>query len=118
MTIDEAIRHCRETARGLRNRGETLAAMSQDGTDCAECAAEHEQLAKWLEELLRRREDMAVQRGQSARLEEALRQARKRIEELEAEVNEQLAKRADAYERLWSAYAKIDELVRAKEGRA
>ena len=55
MTLDEAIQHCREQARGLRNRGEVLAAMSQDGTDCALCAAEHEQLAKWLEELQQRR---------------------------------------------------------------
>lgn len=61
MTLDEAIRHCREQARGLRNRGEVLAAMSQDDTDCALCAAEHEQLAKWLEELQQRREAEQVE---------------------------------------------------------
>ena len=119
MTIDEAIRHCREEADRQRQKVPQYehVGLAHAAAGCDDCAAEHEQLAKWLEELLRRREDMAVQRGQSARLEEALRQARIRINDLEAEVNEQLAKRADAYERLWSAYAKIDELVRAKEDR-
>ena len=101
MTIEEAIQHCRETARGLRNRGETLAAMNQDGTDCAECAAEHEQLAEWLEELRVKRCKVIVQAN--------------RINDLEAEVNAELAKRAKAYEKLWSAYAKIDEQVRKAE---
>ena len=120
MTLDEAIQHCKEEAEKMRKDSvkRLQVGLMHAANDCEECAAEHEQLAKWLEELLRRREDMAVQRGQSARLEESLRQARIRINDLEAEVNEQLAKRADAYERLWSAYAKIDELVRAKEGRA
>ena len=38
MTIDEAIRHCKETA------------MSEN-IECNECRSEHEQLAEWLEEL-------------------------------------------------------------------
>lgn len=55
MKLDEVIQHFRGTARGLRNREETLEAMGQDGTDCAECAAEHEQFAEWLTELKQRR---------------------------------------------------------------
>ena len=72
MTIEEAIQHCRETARGLRNRGETLAAMGQDGTDCAECAAEHEQLAAWLEELQEKRCKVIVQANRIKELEDLL----------------------------------------------
>lgn len=101
MTIEEAIQHCRETARGLRNREETLAAMSQDGTDCAECAAEHEQLAEWLEELQEKRCKVIVQAN--------------RIRELEGELKEELAKREEAYDKLWAAYAKIDEQARKAE---
>ena len=55
MTIEEAIQRCRETARGFRNRAEAIAAMGLDDTDCAECAAENEQLAEWLTELEQRR---------------------------------------------------------------
>lgn len=45
MTIDEAIKHSREKANALRCDGKYV------------CAAEYEQLAEWLEELKRRRED-------------------------------------------------------------
>ena len=41
MTLDEAIVHAREIA---------------DGLGCTACAAEHRQLADWLEELKMRRE--------------------------------------------------------------
>lgn len=40
MDIREAIQHCREVAAGATAQGK-----------CPECAAEHEQLAEWLEEL-------------------------------------------------------------------
>ena len=40
MTLDEAIKHCEEVADGLTEQGK-----------CAECAAEHRQLAEWLKEL-------------------------------------------------------------------
>ena len=36
MTIEDAIRRCRETARGFRNRAEAIAAMGLDDTDSAE----------------------------------------------------------------------------------
>ena len=90
MTLEEAIQHCKDEAHVLFQHS----AKHRTGTEdsCYECAKEHEQLAKWLEELLRRREDMAVQRGQTARLEEALLQARKRIKDLEGELKEALAK--------------------------
>jgi hypothetical protein len=42
MTIEEAIEHCKERAQG-----------------CSLCAAEHAQLAKWLEELVQLRKDKA-----------------------------------------------------------
>lgn len=53
MTLDEAILHAREVAE--RNRKQYKNCPS-DRTDiryqtCEECAEEHEQLAKWLEEL-------------------------------------------------------------------
>ena len=47
MTIEEAIQHCKEQAAALRMTGDN---------GCAECAAEHEQLAEWLTELKQRRE--------------------------------------------------------------
>lgn len=40
MTLEEAIQHCYES----------IERMKSDGT-CTECISEHEQLAKWLEEL-------------------------------------------------------------------
>ena len=44
MTLEEAIKHAREVA--------------ENRTDlCEECRAEHEQLAEWLEELVRLREE-------------------------------------------------------------
>jgi len=97
MTIDEAIRHCRDEADKQRQKAPQYehAGLAHAAAGCEECANEHEQLAKWLEELLRRREEMAVQRGQSARLEEALLQARQRIKELEA-----LAREAETLRRI------------------
>ena len=47
MTVEEAIQHCKEQAATLRMAGDS---------GCAECAAEHEQLAEWLTELKQRRE--------------------------------------------------------------
>lgn len=40
MTLEDAIQHCHESIKRMKG----------DGT-CSECIAEHEQLAKWLEEL-------------------------------------------------------------------
>ena len=60
MTIDEAIAHAREVAAIQRNNdklNKTLGVISPYyKTDCIKCAEEHEQLAKWLEELKAYRE--------------------------------------------------------------
>lgn len=40
MTLDEAIKHCKEVAIEYKAKGE-----------CFECGKEHEQLAEWLEDL-------------------------------------------------------------------
>lgn len=40
MTLEDAIQHCHESIKRMKG----------DRT-CSECIAEHEQLAKWLEEL-------------------------------------------------------------------
>ena len=52
MELDEAIRHAREVA---KERNETANLTPTEYGDyinsCRECAAEHEQLAEWLEEL-------------------------------------------------------------------
>ena len=57
MTITEAIEHCREEAAKNRMRAvEHANAYDRENAEaCHECAAEHEQLAAWLEELQRRR---------------------------------------------------------------
>lgn len=54
MTIDEAIKHCEELVRD--NRDDAKYAIENELHDaviktCTKCAEEHEQLAKWLEEL-------------------------------------------------------------------
>lgn len=72
MTLEEAIRHCREVAQQSRCIGKRLsvsgvAAMVKEGADCEECAAEHEQLAEWLAELKQRREH-EVNRAEILRL--------------------------------------------------
>ncbi len=42
MTLEEAIKHCKEVA---------------ENTTCVDCKEEHLQLAKWLQELKKRREN-------------------------------------------------------------
>ena len=65
MTIDEAIAHARQVAKNQRKDYDNCKTKLEYGCkDCAdyyskqcnECAEEHEHLAKWLEELKRRRE--------------------------------------------------------------
>ena len=58
MTLDEAIKRCKEKAEELR---EQIITALDDGReiydkDCEDCANDHEQLAEWLEELAERRE--------------------------------------------------------------
>lgn len=49
MDLKEAIRHCREVAAGATAQGK-----------CPECAADHAQLADWLEELVRYRDTLVT----------------------------------------------------------
>lgn len=101
MTLEEAIQHCKDEAHVLFQHS----AKHRTGTEdsCYECAKDHEQLAEWLTELQEKRCKVIVQAN--------------RINELEAEVQEQLTKRAEAYNKLYDAYAKIEELILAKEER-
>ena len=49
MTIDEAIKHCEEKAKELREQVDThIVVDAEEIGDCLECAADHEQLAEWL----------------------------------------------------------------------
>lgn len=56
LTLDEAIKHCHEKARELREQPFKIKMDIEDIADCEECAEEHEQLAEWLTELKERRE--------------------------------------------------------------
>lgn len=54
MTLEEAIEHCYERAGENRRRAELYVAVKATEKkiqECEECANDHEQLAKWLEEL-------------------------------------------------------------------
>lgn len=59
MTIDEAINHAKEVASELKRKS-GLCVQNDNECDkfssCLNCAKEHEQLAKWLEELKAYRE--------------------------------------------------------------
>lgn len=56
MTIDEAIRHCEEVAERYETRAKIidrrkLGFALENPTVCHECAADHRQLAEWLQDL-------------------------------------------------------------------
>lgn len=52
LTLDEAIKHCEEKAKELREQVDTHKVVdAEEIGDCIECANEHEQLAGWLTEL-------------------------------------------------------------------
>ena len=62
MNLDEAISHARETAEENKKAASRFAYPDKAGTtkesaDCLECAKEHEQLAEWLMELKKLREE-------------------------------------------------------------
>ena len=70
MTLDEAIKHCKEKAEELRleaeqvrELGEYVSNLKQPYNEpvnaCLKCAEEHEQLAEWLTELKELREEIA-----------------------------------------------------------
>lgn len=59
MTLDEAIIHAKEIATEQKRRSGLCVSTDNECdkfSKCIECAEEHEQLAKWLEELKRRKE--------------------------------------------------------------
>lgn len=61
MTLDEAIKHCKEKAKINRQFAKML--RKDDDAQmkrCELCAEEHEQLAEWLTELKELREEIAL----------------------------------------------------------
>lgn len=64
MTLDEAIKHCEERAKELREQA-SIGLDSMDDTiraeRCKECAEEHEQLAEWLNDYKRLLEEQRPQ---------------------------------------------------------
>ncbi len=103
MTIEEAIQHCREQAEKQRQESvkRLQIGLMHAANDCEECAAEHEQLAEWLEELQEKRSKVGG--------------LIERIRDLESDVAELQDSRQEAREAAFAAYARIDELVRKAE---
>ena len=63
MTIDEAIKHAKEKAKELSDKayaewGESM--TEEEAYKCNDCAWEHEQIARWLEELKKLRDTMEM----------------------------------------------------------
>ena len=58
MTLEQAIQHCKDKAKQLREEAEIY--NPPHSKDCLECAREHEQLAEWLTELKALREVRAL----------------------------------------------------------
>ena len=66
MTLDEAIKHCKEKAKELSDKAYQewgVSMTEEDAYDCNECAREHEQLAEWLKELKALRGDCEYKGG-------------------------------------------------------
>jgi DNA-directed RNA polymerase subunit RPC12/RpoP len=61
MTLDEAIKHCEEVAETKRQDAEDAEINGCDNfaRNCEECASEHRQLAEWLKELKKFREQQS-----------------------------------------------------------
>lgn len=59
MTLEEAIKHCEEIAELKYDEGNEARLQEQDkyANECIDCAAEHRQLAEWLKELKKYREE-------------------------------------------------------------
>lgn len=51
MTLDEAIKHCEEKAKEIRQVNDEMPSDCKLSKGLMECACEHEQLAEWLKEL-------------------------------------------------------------------
>lgn len=58
ITLDEAIKHCKEVAQEKRYDYQECVAVHdmEDAMSCRECGEDHEQLAEWLKELKQLRE--------------------------------------------------------------
>ena len=68
MTLEEAIKHCREVAESNRQLAKGKRGAKGDETDtqdCLQCAEDHEQLVDWLTEL---QEFKTVRSNDSARI--------------------------------------------------
>lgn len=51
MTLQEAIDHCEEKAKELREQADKFVLCTGAKADCYKCAEEHEQLGEWLTQL-------------------------------------------------------------------
>ena len=73
MTLDEAIKHCKEKTEHLRDGVRTCKSMTvAEQADCLECANEHEQLAEWLEDYKRLLGEKSYAMGYQDGLEDGL----------------------------------------------
>lgn len=83
MTLDEAIKHCKEKAEELRleaervrDIGEVISSPKQPYNEpvkkCRDCAEEHEQLAEWLEDYKRLLGEKSYAMGYQDGLEDGL----------------------------------------------
>ena len=59
MTLDEAIKHCKDVSGELRANATHYTVHDPKSLECLECAEDHEQLAEWLKELKRDRRILA-----------------------------------------------------------
>lgn len=50
-TLDEAIKHCKEKVKEIRQANEEMPIDCKLSKELCECANDHEQLAEWLEQL-------------------------------------------------------------------
>lgn len=71
MTLDEAIKHCDEKAKELREKTLDMIANGEnpkERADCLECAKEHEQLAEWLKDYKRLLEEIEKREQEQAKM--------------------------------------------------
>lgn len=87
MTLDEAIKHCKEKAEELRLEAEQIRDIgevvsnpnqpyNEPVRECRECANEHEQLAEWLEDYKRLLGEKSYAMGYQDGLEDGLQDIR------------------------------------------
>ena len=113
MTLDEAIKHAEEVAEEKENEGKLLCQSEGASIGCLTCAKEHRQLAEWLKELKRLREQES---------ENELKDLSKRVEALEKQMRkdkeEQLKKlKAElAYAKFRCALPNIMDMMPHKNG--